>query len=70
MQKLQQLHVGGLTGSKVWTVGLPKRGDQSVSVLAADFAICVAVTVVQTRLRVSHQAEFLNFHTALRRFGF
>src|SRR6185437_14443971 len=47
-QDFAELLGGGITGGKTLSVNLAQRADEGVAVLVADFAVVVAVAIVQT----------------------
>src|SRR5258708_17081557 len=50
LQNVAQLLGCGITGGEAHSVHLAQRADQGISVLVADFAIMVAVAIVETWL--------------------
>src|SRR5437764_10920176 len=56
-QDLAKLVSSGVAGCEALTINLPQRTEQRMSVFAADFAIVVAVAVVETCL--AHAALLL-----------
>jgi len=61
MQDIAQLLGRGITGSKTWSVNLAQRADEGVAVLVADFAVVVAVAIVETGF------THVSLHGALKR---
>jgi hypothetical protein len=47
-KNLAQLLGRSITGGKILSVNLAQRADEGVSVLVADFAVVVAVAIVET----------------------
>src|ERR1700760_434748 len=48
-KNVAQLLGRGITGGKTLSVNLAQRADQGVAVLVADFAVVIAVAIVETR---------------------
>ena len=50
MQDIAELLGRGITGGKTLSVNLAQRADEGVAVLVADFAVVVAMAIVETGL--------------------